>query len=66
MRFTIEILRADECMHSKVLFRSAVEGISPKWAKTKAAALLGAWRNRGANGARILNRNGEELYSWWE
>jgi hypothetical protein len=66
MRFAIEILRADERTHSKVLFRSAIEGISPKWAKTKAATLLDAWRNRGANGVRILNRSGEELYCWRE
>lgn len=64
MKFTIEIVcNLDGAL--TVLYRSAVEGISPKWAKTKATTLLDAWRPRGANGARVLNRNGEELY-WHE
>ena len=64
MRFTIEIVRLNDGGSVRVLHRSVVDGISPKWAKTKATTLLDAWRPRGANGTRILNRHGEQLYSW--
>jgi hypothetical protein len=33
---------------------------------TAARALLKLWKNRGANGARILNRAGEAIYDWKE
>ena len=64
MKFTIEIVRIRDGGEARVLYRSAVEVISPKWAKTQAATLLDAWKQRGANAVRILNRQGEELYSW--
>jgi hypothetical protein len=63
MKFTVEIFRMDAAGVS-VLHRSAMDGISPKWAKTRATTLLNAWRHRGANGVRVLNAKGEEVYNW--
>jgi hypothetical protein len=36
--------------------------MSPRRAKTKAAALLNSHAGRGATGARVLNDKGQELY----
>ena len=58
MRFTIEIVRED----GDVLYRTSVNEISPRRAKTKAGDLLQSYKSRGAIIARILNDRGEELY----
>jgi hypothetical protein len=65
MKFTIEILRAAEGVE-QVLSRSVFRAISPRGAKNKAQILLSSWKARGANGVRILNGSGQELYHWTE
>lgn len=57
MTFNIEIVRAD----GGVVYRVAVDEMSPSRAKTKAAALLNLYSGRGATGARVSNDKGEEL-----
>jgi hypothetical protein len=34
--------------------------------KTRAQAVLNAWKKRGANGIRVLNRGGQQVYRWRE
>jgi hypothetical protein len=63
MKFTIEVVRADEAGRVEVLHRSTADEISPKRVKVRADQLLGFWRNRGATSARVLNARGEELYT---
>ena len=58
MRFKIEIVRES----GEVLYRTVVDEISPRRAKTKAAALLQSYGSRGAANARVSNDRGEELY----
>jgi hypothetical protein len=65
MKFTIEILRVTEEVE-QVLYRLGLRTISPRWAKNKAQILLSSWKARGANGVRILNGSGQELYRWTE
>ena len=65
MKFTIEIVR-NKAGEVEVLHRATIDAISPKWAKGAAANLMRAWRHRGADGARIVNRAGEEIYRWTE
>jgi hypothetical protein len=63
VRFTIEIVSKD-AEHSRVLYRTTIEAIGPKGALSTATTLLAAWRRRGATGARVLNRAGEQIYNW--
>jgi hypothetical protein len=65
MKFTIEILQIAEGAE-QVLYRLGLRAISPRWAKNKAQVLLSSWKARGANGVRILNGSGQELYRWTE
>jgi hypothetical protein len=58
MKFNIEIVRDD----GGVVHRVSVDEMSPRRAKTKAAALLNSHAGRGATGARVLNDKGQELY----
>jgi hypothetical protein len=62
MKFTIEVVRADERGRSDVLHRVSVDEISPKRVKVKADQLLRVWRNRGALSVRVLNPRAEEVY----
>jgi len=62
MKFTIEVVRADERGRSDVLHRVSVDEISPKRVKVKADQLLRFWRNRGALSVRVLNPRAEEVY----
>ena len=65
MKFTIEILRiGDDCV--EVLNRAEVHAIGPKWVKTRAQELLKAWKERSANGARVVNQTGQQVYYWRE
>ena len=65
MKFTIVITRRDGD-EEKVIRRSNVNVLGPKGAMTAAMALLKSSKNQGANGARVLNRAGEEVYHWKE
>lgn len=62
MKFTIEVVRADQAGRGDVMHRVSVDEISPKRVKVKADQLLRVWRNRGAFSVRVLNPRGEELY----
>jgi hypothetical protein len=62
MKFTIEVVRADERGRGDVLHRVSVDEISPKRVKVKADQLLRFWRSRGALSVRILNPRAEEVY----
>ena len=57
MKFTIEVLRIGDGAE-EILGRSEHDAIAPKWMKTRAQAVLNAWKKRGANGIRVLNRGG--------
>ena len=61
--FTIEIVRS-KAGEVEVLHRTTIDAISPKWAKGAAVNLMRSWRHRGADGARVVNRAGEEIYRW--
>jgi len=50
----------------EILARSEHDAIAPKWMKTRAQAVLNAWKKRGANGIRVLNRGGQQVYRWRE
>ena len=63
MKFTIEVLHSRGAGREEVLYHASVDEISPKRAKVKADQLLGTWRGRGASRARVLNHQGEEIYS---
>jgi hypothetical protein len=63
MKFTIEVLLSRGVEREQVLYRASVDEISPKRAKTRADQLLRIWRGRGASRARVLNHQGEEIYS---
>jgi hypothetical protein len=58
MKFNSEIIRDD----GGVVHRMSVHEMSPRRAKTKAAALVDLYSGRGATGARISNDKDEELY----
>jgi hypothetical protein len=62
MKFTIEVVRADDRGRGDVLHRVSVDEISPKRVKVKADRLFGIWRNRGASSVRVLNPRAEEVY----
>lgn len=63
MKFTIEVVRIAEDELEKVLYRSSIDEISPRRAKTKAEQLAKIWSARGATSVRVLNYLGEELYT---
>ncbi len=63
MKFTIEVVRIAEDGREDVLYRSAVDEISPRRAKTKADQLVKIWSRRGATSVRVLNHLREELYT---
>jgi hypothetical protein len=65
MKFTIEVLRIGDGA-KEILGRSEHDAIVPKWMKTRAQAVLNAWKKRGANGIRVLNRGGQQVYRWRE
>jgi hypothetical protein len=65
MKFTIEVLRIDDSAE-EILARSHHDAITPKWMKTRAQAALNAWKKRGANSVRVLNRSGGQVYRWRE
>ena len=65
MKFTIEVLRIGDDTE-KVLNRSEFDAIGPKWVKTRAQGLLKDWKQRSANGVRIVNRAGKQVYYWRE
>jgi hypothetical protein len=65
VKFTIEIVRAKAGAVEVLIARRSMRS-ARKWAKGAAANLMRAWRHRGADGARIVNRAGEEIYRWAE
>jgi len=62
VKYTIEIVRHDNNGTRKVLHRFASKAISPGLVKAKAETLLR--RARDANGVRITNHRGQEIYNW--
>ena len=66
VKFAIEITGRSGGRVTEVIHRSTVNVISPRGAMTAARAVLKLWKNRGANGARILNRAGEAIHDWKE
>jgi hypothetical protein len=65
MKFTIEVLRiGDESV--EVLNRAELNAIGPRWDKARAQELLRTWKKRGANGARVVNKAGQQIYYWRE
>ena len=65
MRLIIEVVRFGDT-GEEVLHRAKVNVISPKWAKTRAQRLINEWKPRVANGARIVNAAGQQVYNWRE
>jgi hypothetical protein len=65
MKFTIEVLRIGD-KSVEVLYRAGVSAIGPRGVKTRAQELLKAWKTRNANGARIANQTGQQVYHWRE
>jgi hypothetical protein len=63
MKFTIEIYAAAGD-RVKLLHRTTISAINPLIARKKAYQLLSSWKKRAANSARVLNAQGEMLYSW--
>lgn len=63
MKFTIEVVRVAEDERDQVLYRSSIDEISPRRAKTKAEQLAKIWSSRGGTLVRVLNHLGEELYT---
>jgi hypothetical protein len=63
MKFTIEVVRAQEAGRHEILHHTTVDEINPKRARSRADQLLSAWRPRGATAARVLNHRGEEVYT---
>lgn len=65
MKFTIEVLRiGDDSV--EVLNRTEFQAIGPKWVKTRAQKLLRVWKIKSANGARVFNQTGQQVYYWRE
>jgi hypothetical protein len=62
MKYTIEIVWHDDDGTRKVLRRFASKAVSLPPVKAKGQNLLR--RARDANGFRIANHRGEEIYSW--
>ena len=62
MKFTIEVVRANEGGREEVMHSVAIDAISPRRAKTKADELVRTWRGRGASAALVFNNRREELY----
>lgn len=62
MKFTIEVVRTAEGGRDEVVYRTSVDEISPRRAKTKADQLVKIWSTRGAASVRVLNHRDEELY----
>jgi hypothetical protein len=65
MKFTIEVLRIGDGS-VEVLYRTEFQALGPKWVKTRAQELLNAWKQRSANGARVVNQVGQQVYYWRE
>jgi hypothetical protein len=65
MKFTIEVLHIGDGAE-EILARLEHDAIAPKWMRTRAQAVLNAWKKRGANGIRVLNRGGQQVYRWRE
>jgi hypothetical protein len=65
MKFIIEVLRIGAGAE-EILAQSHHDAIAPRWMKTRAQAILNAWKKRGANGVRVLNRSGDQVYRWRE
>lgn len=62
MKYTIEIVRHDDDGTRKVLRRFASKAMNPSAVKAKGQLLLR--RAQDANGFRIADNRGEEIYSW--
>jgi hypothetical protein len=58
MRFSIEIVRKD----GGIVYRVAVDEVSPDHARTKAAALANLYAGRGAAAARVSNERGQLIF----
>jgi hypothetical protein len=65
VKFVIEITRGSD-HETTVAHRSTIDAISPKGAMSAAISLLKTWKHKGADGARITNRAGQEIYRWKE
>jgi hypothetical protein len=63
MKFTIQIVQAEDA-GERVIHKSTMEAISPKWARGAAETLFSAYKAKGATGFKILNPHGEEVYRW--
>jgi hypothetical protein len=61
MQFRIEIT-CETQVGSKLIYCAVVDEISPACAKTKAAALLGLYAERGANNAAVINPSDEVIF----
>jgi hypothetical protein len=61
MKFSIEILRISD-NKARLLHRVWIEASSPEEAMAKAVDLLDSWRHSRANGARVRNQVGNEIY----
>jgi hypothetical protein len=64
VKYTIEILRISSIGEPNVLHRESAITVAPRWAQSRAEQLLKKHRQRGANGIRITNPRGQQLYRW--
>jgi hypothetical protein len=62
MRFTIEVYAtagdAEELLH-----RAAITAINPSAARRESLRLLARWKKRSANAVRLVNAEGEIVFS---
>jgi hypothetical protein len=67
VKFTIEIYSiGDDGSSETILRRTTIVAINPLRARKEAQYLLSAWKRRHANGARVINSQGQTVYNWSE
>ena len=62
MKFTIEIYSTAGDGSEWLLHRTTVVAINPLGARKEAIHLVAEWKRRRANGARVLNAQGQQLF----
>lgn len=62
MRFSIEIYTVSPDGAEGILHRESVDTINLVDARKEAERLFASWKKRNANGARVLNSEGQEIF----
>ena len=64
VKFSVEMIRAQEGSRAEVLHRATVDELNLRRALARTERMLQIWRRRGATRVRISNHRGQELLSW--